>query len=174
MAKAASEETSLPPEVLAKYEPVIGLEVHVQLLTNTKIFCGCSTRFGDPPNSNVLPGVFGTARFAAGAEQARGGDGHARFAGAELHRCTSIRVSRARIISIPICRRAIRFRSTNCRWRPAAGWRSSMRARASASASRACTLKKTRPRICTKVSRNPPQGLHRLQPRGHSAERNCF
>jgi aspartyl-tRNA(Asn)/glutamyl-tRNA(Gln) amidotransferase subunit B len=59
MAKAASEETSLPPEVLAKYEPVIGLEVHVQLLTNTKIFCGCSTRFGDPPNSNVCPVCLG-------------------------------------------------------------------------------------------------------------------
>ena len=45
----------MAPEVLAKYEPVIGLEVHVQLLTRTKIFCGCSTRFGDPPNTNVCP-----------------------------------------------------------------------------------------------------------------------
>jgi len=35
------------------YEPVIGLEVHVQLLTATKIFCSCSTRFGARPNSNV-------------------------------------------------------------------------------------------------------------------------
>jgi len=47
------------PEILAKYEPVIGLEVHVQLLTRTKIFCGCSTRFGDPPNSNVCPVCLG-------------------------------------------------------------------------------------------------------------------
>jgi aspartyl-tRNA(Asn)/glutamyl-tRNA(Gln) amidotransferase subunit B len=45
------------------YEPVIGLEIHAQLLTNTKIFCGCSTRFGAPPNTNVcmvclgLPGA---------------------------------------------------------------------------------------------------------------------
>ena len=31
------------PEMIAAYEPVIGLEVHVQLLSNTKIFCGCST-----------------------------------------------------------------------------------------------------------------------------------
>ncbi len=43
----------------AKYEPVIGLEVHVQLLTVTKIFCSCSTRFGDPPNSNVCPVCLG-------------------------------------------------------------------------------------------------------------------
>jgi len=59
MAKTAPEETSLSPEVLAKYEPVIGLEVHVQLLTNTKIFCGCATRFGDPPNSNTCPVCLG-------------------------------------------------------------------------------------------------------------------
>jgi aspartyl-tRNA(Asn)/glutamyl-tRNA(Gln) amidotransferase subunit B len=59
MAKAAPETMGLSPEVLAKYEPVIGLEVHVQLLTNTKIFCGCSTRFGDAPNSNVCPVCLG-------------------------------------------------------------------------------------------------------------------
>jgi aspartyl-tRNA(Asn)/glutamyl-tRNA(Gln) amidotransferase subunit B len=43
----------------ATYEPVIGLEVHVQLLTATKIFCSCSTRFGAPPNSNVCPVCLG-------------------------------------------------------------------------------------------------------------------
>ena len=37
------------------YEPVIGLEVHAQLLTNSKAFCSCSTKFGDAPNSNVCP-----------------------------------------------------------------------------------------------------------------------
>ena len=45
------------------YEPVIGLEIHAQLLTATKIFCGCRTTFGDPPNTNIcavclgLPGA---------------------------------------------------------------------------------------------------------------------
>src|SRR6516165_1560476 len=43
----------------SKYEPVIGLEVHIQLLTKTKIFCGCSTQFGDPPNTNVCPVCLG-------------------------------------------------------------------------------------------------------------------
>ena len=43
----------------AKYEPVIGLEVHVQLLTVTKIFCSCSARFGAPPNTNVCPVCLG-------------------------------------------------------------------------------------------------------------------
>ncbi len=42
-----------------KYQAVIGLEVHVQLLTNTKIFCGCSTRFGSEPNSQTCPVCLG-------------------------------------------------------------------------------------------------------------------
>src|SRR5580700_1479732 len=41
------------------YEPVIGLEVHFQLLTASKIFCSCSTRFGAPPNTNVCPVCLG-------------------------------------------------------------------------------------------------------------------
>jgi aspartyl-tRNA(Asn)/glutamyl-tRNA(Gln) amidotransferase subunit B len=41
------------------YEPVIGLEVHVQLLTASKIFCSCSTRFGAPPNTHVCPVCLG-------------------------------------------------------------------------------------------------------------------
>jgi aspartyl-tRNA(Asn)/glutamyl-tRNA(Gln) amidotransferase subunit B len=53
--------TSLDTAVAAhaEYDPVIGLEVHVQLLTATKIFCSCSTRFGAPPNSNVCPVCLG-------------------------------------------------------------------------------------------------------------------
>jgi len=45
--------------VRAQYEAVIGLEVHVQLLTRSKVFCSCSTRFGDPPNSNTCPVCLG-------------------------------------------------------------------------------------------------------------------
>ncbi|HEX9252499.1 MAG TPA: Asp-tRNA(Asn)/Glu-tRNA(Gln) amidotransferase subunit GatB [Ignavibacteriaceae bacterium] len=42
-----------------KYEAVIGLEVHTQLLTDSKIFCGCSTKFGNDPNSNTCPVCLG-------------------------------------------------------------------------------------------------------------------
>jgi aspartyl-tRNA(Asn)/glutamyl-tRNA(Gln) amidotransferase subunit B len=42
-----------------KYEVVIGLEVHAQLKTESKIFCGCSTRFGDEPNANTCPVCLG-------------------------------------------------------------------------------------------------------------------
>ena len=50
---------ALSPEVLAKYEPVIGLEVHVQLLTATKAFCGCANHFGSAPNTNICPVCLG-------------------------------------------------------------------------------------------------------------------
>ena len=46
-------------DVVARYEPVIGLEVHSQLLTKTKLFCSCRNRFGDEPNTNVCPVCLG-------------------------------------------------------------------------------------------------------------------
>jgi aspartyl-tRNA(Asn)/glutamyl-tRNA(Gln) amidotransferase subunit B len=49
--KAESRE----PRAESRYEMVIGLEVHVQLLTETKAFCSCKTSFGDAPNSNTCP-----------------------------------------------------------------------------------------------------------------------
>src|SRR6202451_4669530 len=45
--------------VQTKFEPVIGLEVHVQLLTATKAFCGCANHFGSPPNTNICPVCLG-------------------------------------------------------------------------------------------------------------------
>jgi aspartyl-tRNA(Asn)/glutamyl-tRNA(Gln) amidotransferase subunit B len=46
-------------DLVARYEPVIGLEVHAQLLTRTKLFCGCENRFGSPPNTHVCPVCLG-------------------------------------------------------------------------------------------------------------------
>jgi aspartyl-tRNA(Asn)/glutamyl-tRNA(Gln) amidotransferase subunit B len=43
----------------AAYEPVIGLEIHVQLKTRTKMFCGCELSFGDPPNTHTCPVCLG-------------------------------------------------------------------------------------------------------------------
>jgi aspartyl-tRNA(Asn)/glutamyl-tRNA(Gln) amidotransferase subunit B len=59
MSAKSAAAAALPPEHRAKYEAVIGLEVHAQLLTKTKIFCGCSTQFGDAPNGNTCPVCLG-------------------------------------------------------------------------------------------------------------------
>lgn len=59
-ATSTVENTSqISAEVRARYECVAGLEVHVQLATATKAFCGCSTKFGDPPNTNTCPVCLG-------------------------------------------------------------------------------------------------------------------
>ncbi len=61
------------------YEPTIGLEVHAQLLTRSKLFCGCSTRFGAPPNTHVcevclgLPGALPVPNSEAIAMAIRAG-----------------------------------------------------------------------------------------------------
>src|SRR5690349_5225088 len=44
---------------MSNWETIIGLEVHAQLSTHSKIFCGCSTRFGDEPNANTCPVCLG-------------------------------------------------------------------------------------------------------------------
>lgn len=46
-------------EVIEKYDPVLGLEVHVELHTNTKMFCGCANTFGGEPNTNTCPTCLG-------------------------------------------------------------------------------------------------------------------
>jgi len=56
---STSAPTVATPEMIAKYEPVIGLEVHCQLGTNTKIFCSCPINFGSAPNTNVCPVCLG-------------------------------------------------------------------------------------------------------------------
>ena len=53
-------EIAVPaPDTIARYEPVIGLEVHVQLLTASKVFCGCANKFGSEPNTNICPVCLG-------------------------------------------------------------------------------------------------------------------
>ncbi|MGA7623623.1 MAG: Asp-tRNA(Asn)/Glu-tRNA(Gln) amidotransferase subunit GatB [Candidatus Acidiferrales bacterium] len=59
MTRNIEEASGVSGEIMEKYEAVIGLEVHAQLKTVTKAFCGCSTRFGDAPNSNTCPVCLG-------------------------------------------------------------------------------------------------------------------
>ena len=46
-------------QAIARYDPVMGLEVHVELSTASKLFCGCSTEFGAEPNAQVCPVCLG-------------------------------------------------------------------------------------------------------------------
>jgi aspartyl-tRNA(Asn)/glutamyl-tRNA(Gln) amidotransferase subunit B len=54
-----SNKSNQPATATEPFTTVIGLEVHVQLQTKTKLFCGCSTRFGSPPNTQVCPTCLG-------------------------------------------------------------------------------------------------------------------
>ena len=56
---AATAELLDYAEVIARYEPVLGLEVHVELSTETKMFCSCANRFGGEPNTQVCPVCLG-------------------------------------------------------------------------------------------------------------------
>ncbi|CKM74623.1 glutamyl-tRNA(GLN) amidotransferase subunit B [Mycobacterium tuberculosis] len=58
-AKAAGAELLDYDEVVARFQPVLGLEVHVELSTATKMFCGCTTTFGGEPNTQVCPVCLG-------------------------------------------------------------------------------------------------------------------
>ena len=57
--QATAEATLSFEEALAAYDPVMGLEVHVELNTATKMFCGCPTEFGAEPNTQVCPVCLG-------------------------------------------------------------------------------------------------------------------
>jgi aspartyl-tRNA(Asn)/glutamyl-tRNA(Gln) amidotransferase subunit B len=59
MSRTAQETPRIAPDLMARYEAVIGLEVHAQLETLTKAFCACSTEFGAAPNSNTCPVCLG-------------------------------------------------------------------------------------------------------------------
>src|SRR5258708_1000914 len=55
MSVTASADLMDYDDVVARFDPVLGLEVHVELSTATKMFCGCSTTFGGEPNTQVCP-----------------------------------------------------------------------------------------------------------------------
>ena len=93
------------------YEAVIGLEVHVQLATATKLFCSCPTSFGQAPNSNVcevcggMPGALPMLNRQAVH--------YACLVGLATN-STAIPSLPAKTIFIPTCRQATRFRSSTC------------------------------------------------------------
>ena len=101
------------------YEPVIGLEIHVQLRTRTKMFCGCALSFGEEPNTHTCPICLGHPGTlpVTNAEAVHFGLMIAH--GARAARSRRGRSSTARTTSIPTCRRATRSPSTTSRSRSA-------------------------------------------------------
>ena len=56
-------------DALERFDPTMGLEVHVELNTASKMFCGCATEFGAEPNTQVCPVCLGPARRDAGGQR---------------------------------------------------------------------------------------------------------
>ena len=99
-----------------EYEVVIGLEVHAHLLTQSKIFCGCATTFGAPPNTQVCPVCLGMPGSLPVLNR-RAVEFALKMALATGCRVAPESVLPGRIIFIRTCPRATRFPSTSCPWR---------------------------------------------------------
>ena len=98
-----------------QYETVIGLEVHVELATKTKIFCGCSTAFGGAPNTHTCPVCTGMPGSLPVLNKKV-----VEYAMA-VGLATNCKITQTvRIISIRITRRTIRFHSSICQLRETA------------------------------------------------------
>ena len=100
---------------MAELEAVIGLEIHVQLSTRTKMFCGCELSFGDEPNIHTCPVCLAHPGRAAGAQRAGDPLRAADRRGARAARWRRARSSTARTTSIPTTRRPTRSASTTSR-----------------------------------------------------------
>ena len=132
-------------EIAPGWELICGLEVHCELSTATKLFCGCPNHFGGEPNTNVCPVCLGLPGLAARCSTRQRSSSRC----GSVARCTARSTapcSRARTTSIPTCPRTIRSRSTTSRRTPTAGSSCLM---ASASASCARTSRKTPARART-------------------------
>ena len=110
-----SVETLVPfDEALTRYEPVLGLETHVELGTVTKMFCGCSTIFGAPPNTQVCPVCLGLPGSLPVPNRAAI-EGTSRSGWRSTARSSSGAGSRGRTTSIRTCPRTTRSPSTTSR-----------------------------------------------------------
>ena len=110
-------ESDMTTTTAATYEAVIGLEVHVELATATKLFCGCRNEFGAEPNTNICPVCLGLPGVAAGAEREGGRVRAAARGGAALRRAGALDLPPEELLLSRTCRRTTRSASTTSRSR---------------------------------------------------------
>ena len=84
---------------MSSFEAVIGLEIHAQLLTQTKIFCGCPTSFGATPNTHVCPVCLGLPGALTGLGRTGGA--------AALRRLRPLRAGRGVRAALALCAAAV-------------------------------------------------------------------
>ena len=142
---------------MSEFEAVIGLEIHAQLLTASKIFCGCSAAFGAPPNAHVCPVCLGFPGALPVLNRAAVDLAHPRGAGARLPRPRNVDLRAEELLLSGPAEGLPDFAI-----RAAAGERGPRRDRAADPApfawgSRACTSKRTPGSRCTKDFRIPPR-----------------
>ncbi len=114
--RAMTSESRVPsPESRGAWQPVIGLEIHAQLSTQSKLFSGASTAYGAEPNTQAERDRRRPARHAAGAESRGARQGDPLRPRDRRDRSRHKVYLRAKTTFIPICRRAIRSASTSCR-----------------------------------------------------------
>ena len=135
-------------DAMTEYETVVGLEVHCELSTATKLFCGCRNAFGDEPNTNICPVCLGLPGSLPVLNR-RAVELALRIGAALNCSPRSARSSTARTTSIPTCRRTTRSASTTSRSTSTGGWSCPT---GRASASNGPTWKRTRARRPTSAA----------------------
>ncbi len=127
-----------------QYEPVIGLEIHCQLNTRTKMFCGCALSFGDEPNTHTCPVCLGHPGSAAGDERGGGAVRADDRPGARLRDRPALDLPPQELL---LSRPAQGLPDQPVRHSACAA-----RAGSARCASTACTWRRTRPSSCTPAS----------------------